>query len=80
MTSEISNTVGCARQRSFSLQPSSTPICQQLPYNGYVAFPFFTLVSSKRYAQVQLPHLGSRPAGNYRARMNHKDKGEYQGE
>ena len=40
MTSDVSNNVGYARQRSFSLQPPSTPICQQLSHNGYVAFYF----------------------------------------
>ena len=81
MTSDVSNNVGCARQRSFSPQPSSTTICQQLSYNRYVAFYFFcllcfTLVCSKRYAQTQ----GSGPAENSRSIMNHKDKEEYQEE
>ena len=61
--------------------PHLPAICPSSTYNGYVAFsfflsPFFTLVSSKRYDQVHLLHLGYGPAENYRASMNHQDKGE----
>ena len=50
MKSDVSNTVGCARQRSFSLQPTSTPICQQFALaprtTDMLLFPFFSILFS----------------------------------
>ena len=50
MTSDVSNNIGCALQRSFSLQPSSTPICQQFALaprtTDMLLFPFFSLLFS----------------------------------